>query len=400
MFRHTCRVWRANPSLSGLIGIVRGDGELDVRPGRIRAVEGARGVAMSLVFLIHLLEYLCPHAPPGSLDSHLIQWIYPVGNLAGVFFVVITGCFLYRSLLERPVKYGAFLRRRLMRIYSVFTVVLAFYIALSLAFPTASKLPSDPADRIVYLLENLLLLPGVFPIPPIITVSWTLSYVVLYCLILPPLIELTGMREWQAKSRVLFLILAAASCALGSEWTQAYPLRLALLPIGALASEALAWRKCHVSLGPSLESCALSLSAGALYLKYWLVYHDHAPVFACSVGLRQFTVSATCLFLLCFGLFSSYSPAAALLCGRNLRWLGNISYSYYLTHSLCIKFLTLFVPAVTIVLKSAFGFWAMIPLCFVASMIPAVILFRTVEKPASEFAGVQRSAGHHQRAYV
>lgn len=345
---------------------------------------------MSLVFLIHLLEALCAHAPAGSLDSHAIEWIYPVGNLAGVFFVVITGCFLYRSLLERPVHYGAFLRRRLTRIYSVFSVVLAFYVALSIAFPSASKLPADPVERLIYLLENLLLLPGVFAITPIITVSWTLSYVVLYCLILPPLIQLTGMREWQTSNRVGFLILVTASCAIASEWTHAYPLRLALLPVGALAFEALAWRKRHSSYGNWLESCALALAACALCVKYYLVYHNRVPIFACSQGLRQFTMSAVCLFLACFGLFSIHSPAATLLSGRKLRWLGNISYSYYMTHSLSIKTFMLLVP-VTAVAKSAFGFWAMIPLCFIASLIPAVVLFRSVEAPAGGLARTERS---------
>ena len=340
---------------------------------------------MSLVFLIHLLEFLCAHAPTGSLDSHVIQWIYPIGNLAGVFFVVVTGCFLYRSLLERPVKYGAFLRRRLTRIYSVFSIVLALYVALSLAFPSASKLPGDPLHRVIYLIENLLLLPGVFPIVPIITVSWTISYVVLYCLILPPLIQVTGMREWEAKSRVRFLILLTGCCALGAEWTHAYAVRLALLPVGALASEALAWRKRHVSIGHWLESLALGISVFTLGLRYWFVYHDQVPIFDCSKGLHQFTISAVCLFSICFGLFSEYSPASRLLCGNNLRWLGSISYSYYLTHSLPIKALTLFAP-VTVAAKSAFGFWSMVPLCFIASLLPAVLLFRSVEEPVSRLA--------------
>jgi exopolysaccharide production protein ExoZ len=165
-------------------------------------VQGARGVAIFLVFLVHLLELLCSKAPAGSIDAGVLDWIYPLGNLAGAFFVIITGCFLYRSLLEKPVAYGAFLRRRFTRIYSVFLVVLGLYLTLSFIFPGESKLPQTPMAASIYILENLLLLPGVLPIRPIITVSWTLSYVALYCILLPPMVESTGMRGWRPGRRV------------------------------------------------------------------------------------------------------------------------------------------------------------------------------------------------------
>src|SRR5579864_1419676 len=164
-------------SLARLKAQVREAFDSGPRPGRIASVQGARGIAIFLVFLIHLLELLCSKAPAGSIDAGVLDWIYPLGNLAGAFFVIITGCFLYRSLLEKPVAYGAFLRRKFTRIYSVFSVVLGIYLILSFIFPGESKLPPSPMTASIYIIENLLLLPGVLPIRPIITVSWTLSYV-------------------------------------------------------------------------------------------------------------------------------------------------------------------------------------------------------------------------------
>jgi len=83
--------------------------------------------------------------------------------------------------------------RRLIRIYSVFLVVLGVYLVLSFVFPFASKLPADPTDAILLIFQNVLLMPGIFPVQVIITVSWQLSHVVLYSLILPPIVRLTGM---------------------------------------------------------------------------------------------------------------------------------------------------------------------------------------------------------------
>ena len=343
-------------------------------------------MAMTWVFLIHLLEFFCAQAPKGSIDSRIITFVYPLGNLSGVFFVIISGCFLYRSLLSGPVKYLSFLRCRLARIYSVFSVVLTIYLLLSFVFPNASKLPHHPLDAAAYILQNLLLTPGVFPIVPIITVSWTLSYIVLYCLILPPVIELSGMRKWQARKRVLWFLAATVLCAAGAAWTHAYPERLALLPVGAIAWEALAWRKANPQKVRWAEAAAAAIAVLALGSKYWLVYRDGFSIFACSSGSKQLTASAVSLSCLSFALFSANSITRRLLSLMPLRWLGNISYSYYLTHGLLIKLLTLFTPAIALIVRSAAGFWAAVAVAYIVSLLPAAALFLLVEKPALRIA--------------
>jgi len=65
---------------------------------------------MLLVFLIHLLEFLCAQAPKGSVNAQMIEFIYPMGRVAGLFFLVIVGCVVYRSVLDKPTIYLAFVR--------------------------------------------------------------------------------------------------------------------------------------------------------------------------------------------------------------------------------------------------------------------------------------------------
>lgn len=373
-------------SWSGIKVELRAAFQAGSRPGRIGAVEGSRGVAMSLVFLAHALELLCQKAPRGSLDSRVIEWVYPLGNLASVFFVILTGCFMYRSLLAAPVSYTAFLARRFSRIYSVFSVVLAVYVGLSLIFPTESKLPGNSVDAVTYILANLLLLPGVFPIRPIITVSWTLSYVVLYCLILPPMVELTGMRRWRSGHRALLFFVSAVAWAVIAGFTRTFPPRLALLPVGALAQEALAWRQANPLRMPWLEKASIGAAIMALALKYWFVHIDHVSIFSIGSGLHQLLLSAICLVCACFALFSGRFGLSRVLSSAPLRYLGTMSFSYYLTHGLVIKFLSLFEPPVAQIAGNPIGFWLMVPVTFALTLIPAAILFLTVERRSSQWA--------------
>jgi len=259
-------------------------------------------------------------------------------------------------------------------------------VVLSYLFPKFSKLPADPMDALLLILENVLLLPGLLPVTSIITVSWTLSYVVLYCLILPPAIEYSGLRNWSRTKRVCCLLMVAALCALIADWTKAYPLRLALLPVGALAAEALQWRKDNLNRLPGLEYGALAVALAALGMKFWIVRLQHVTVFACGLGLRQWLSSAVCLAATAFFLFSARSSCGALLSWRPLRWLGNISYSYYLMHSLAVKFWTLFTPAAAMLAGTPTGFWTAVVLAYTLSLVPAIALFLMIEKPSARFA--------------
>ena len=61
-----------------------------------------------------------------------------------------------------------------------------------------------------------------------------------------------------------------------------------------------------------------------------------------------------------------------------------MSYSYYLIHGLALKFFFLVLSKVSIVSgKDTVFFFALMALSFVLSLIPAAILFLTIESPLS-----------------
>ena len=105
-----------------------------------------------------------------------------------------------------------------------------------------------------------------------------------------------------------------------------------------------------------------------------------------SAGITLKEVILFCsFFLLCLTCFrepSAWLPRA--FTWTPLRWLGNMSYSYYLLHGLVLKagFLLL---ATLLPLESlgAWAYWALLPVMFALTVPPSVVLFLVVERPFS-----------------
>ena len=136
-----------------------------------------------------------------------------------------------------------------------------------------------------------------------------------------------------------------------------------------------------------LEPGGIGVAVLALGLKYWFVHVAQISIFAVGQGLHQLSMTAVCLLCTSFALFSDRSQLAGALGSEPLRYLGNMSFSYYLTHGLTVKFLTLFAPAVAAAAHSTVGFWLMVPAVFALSLIPAGMLFLAIEKRAGNWAG-------------
>src|SRR5690242_12292580 len=100
----------------------------------------------------------------------------------------LCGYLIYGHLIVRHRPFLSYFRRRVQRIYATFLVVFFVYIVLSLLLPARSKISSADSEAFYYVAENLLLLPGVLPIEPLITVAWSLSYEFAYYLATPLII--------------------------------------------------------------------------------------------------------------------------------------------------------------------------------------------------------------------
>lgn len=346
----------------------RGGGAHNVRP-----MEGVRGFAVFLVFLVHYVTLVKPWLANHTQLLRLADALHTVGNAGVDLFFVLSGFLIYGSLISRSQPFVRFLSRRVLRIYPAFIAVFVAYLLLSFVFPAESKIPTNLTDAMGYLIQNFFLLPGLFPVEPMITVAWSLSYEMFYYLTIPVVVALLGLRGRAVVWRVNFFLMMAALFAIYCGVYGGH-VRLIMFVSGILLYEAINGRRFPVPHG------AMGLLALVLGLVATLL-----PVSGAS-GIAIKTVLLFGAFfwfsLACFDKPSAWLPRA--FSWLPLRWLGNMSYSYYLVHGLALKAsflaLALFLPAAS---HGAWLFWALLPVMFVCSLMPAVTLFLMVERPIS-----------------
>lgn len=335
----------------------------------VRPMEGLRGAAVFMVFLVHYVSLMEPWT--GSAAAGTARWVHAIGNAGVDLFFLLSGYLIYGSLVARRQPFLAFMQRRVQRIYPAFACVFVIYLILSFLAPAASKIPSDPSLAALYLAQNFALLPGLFPIEPMIAVAWSLSYEMFYYLVLPGIVGVFAMRTRSTAWRVGFFVLAGAAF---TAWCAVYggPVRLIMFIAGILLFEDL--REVRARTGGMLAVLAV---VGAFALM-------PAPIEG-PVGSAIKTLALFASFYLlcrsCIGEPNAWLGRA--FSATYLRWLGNMSYSYYLVHGLALK------VAVAVLLKfvptgasNAF-LLGMLPVLFAVSLAPSIALFLLVERPYS-----------------
>lgn len=350
--------------------------QLDLSRGagaNLSSMEGLRGFAVFLVFLVHYSTLIAPWLSPDSMVEHIARNVHAIGNVGVDLFFVLSGYLIYGALIVKARPFLKFIARRIQRIYPTFVVVLLVYIALAWIFPAESKIPYGLFEAAYYLMANLLLLPGLFDIRPLITVAWSLSYEMFYYLTIPLVVGMLRLRVWPSSGRIIFFLILAAVLALFFAKYGGH-VRLLMFISGILLWEA--WHGLNLRGPGSIAafSC-LVLALGTTLL----------PVNGSSYAtLRALFLGAT-FFVLCFSCFAqSQGWVARMFSWTPLRWLGNISYSYYLIHGLMLKFAFMMFSKAWPADQAASGlFFVMIMPAFLLTLVPAFSLFALIERPFS-----------------
>ncbi|MCC6536976.1 MAG: acyltransferase [Bryobacterales bacterium] len=358
--------------LSGWFEIARGGAGHNVRP-----MEGLRGLAVFLVFLVHYVTLVQPWLGASTTLRAMADTLHAMGNLGVDLFFVLSGYLIYGSLMERPQPFLKFISRRLERLYPAFIPVFVTYVVLSWLFPAESKVPREAWAATLYLAQNFFLLPGLFPIEPMITVAWSLSYEMFYYLLIPVVIAVLRLRERSARWRIAFFVMAALSfaicCAAIGGWLGT-DVRLIMFVSGILLHEAMQLRGAPA---PSSSIGLLALAAALAAMPLPLQGNVGFAVKICILFVAFFVLCLAC-FRTPHGWLAvgfSWTPA---------RWLGNMSYSYYLLHGLILK--GAFWMFARLVPAGDYGsglFWVLLPLMFGTTLAPSAALFIGVERPFS-----------------
>lgn len=292
----------------------------------IRSMEGLRGFAVLLVFLTHYSSMTGAWLSVDSAVLTFTSFLHAIGSAGVDLFFVLSGYLIYGSLMTRQQTFVRFMSRRIVRIYPAFTAVFVVYIVLSFTFPTESKIPGSPGDGALYLLQNFLLLPGFFPITPMITVAWSLSYEIFFYAAMPWAIVLLNMRQRGLAWRVIFFAAVALGAVTYSAANGGH-VRLIMFIAGILLYEATN-RKRTSSMNGAYGAFALIIGLSGMLL----------PMEGPAGDALKASILFAAFFSLCFVCFTNpLSIVARHFSWAPLRWLGNMSYSYYLSHTLALK---------------------------------------------------------------
>jgi len=336
------------------------------------SMEGLRGLAILLVFLVHYVTLSEPWISESVRTHYWASLVRSLGNVGVDLFFVLSGYLIYGMLLKKQRPFIPYLRRRIERIYPTFGAVLALYILLSVLFPAKSKIPHNAADAALYVAENLLLLPGVFDIDPIITVAWSLSYELFFYLSVPFLVFFLQLRRWTSTGRFAFFFLVAALILALPQFVGGH-VRLAMFISGMLVFEVSTHGRLPVRM-EFLGFLGLVLGLACTVAQYTYGFS----------GQWKFATLALSFFLLCWTCFSLDGPTSRAFRWTPLRWLGNISYSYYLIHGLVLNAIFFLLPKLVAPTgNDLYVFTLGLPACFLATFLVATLLFLSVEKPFS-----------------
>jgi len=329
---------------------------------QIAAMEGIRGLAVFLVFLVHYVSMTEPWLRPGTAMWNLARVIHSAGNAGVDLFFVLSGYLIYGTLIRKPRPMLAYFRRRIERIYPAFLAVFIVYVVLSFVFPGESKIPTGSLSAATtYLLANLLLLPGLFPIEP-------LSYEAFYYLCIPLLIGALGLRQWTSLGRLWFFA-GASACIIGYGALVGFPhVRLVMFIAGIMLFEI---------VGNHAPPRIDRLGVLALVLGLMLASQFE--------GATRIAVLFVSLALLCYAAFQGDGLARRWFSMTPIRWLGNMSYSYYLIHGLSLKAMFMLLATKIRPTGSWEGveFFGVLPFAFALTLIPSFMLFVVVERPIS-----------------
>lgn len=337
------------------------------RSSRIPQVDALRGCAVLLIFFVHYHSLFYPWLPLGSLSELGTRILEGIARAGTDLFFTLSGFLVYGSLMARERTVGSYIARRFARIYPTFLFVLGIYLILSAFDAADSKVPLDDWSAFIYILANLLLLPGILDIEPIVSPAWSLSYLGVFYLCAPILVSGLKLRERTRVQRVA-LFGGLAAILLVSGFFEG-PGRLAMFAGGVLLYE--------------FRPTGLRSHAGVVTAALLLI------TFVSLALLETFGIHPVVRYaaLLCLLPLSSAWAMRALPNGGPLFWpwlsyLGQITLSYIMIHGVVLNLVALAAhhwwPPAT---HGSVVFWTLMLPSLVASAVAAGFVYTAVEDP-------------------
>ena len=371
-------------------------------------MEGLRGLAIILVFTCHYYDIIWRDLPNQSqLLSTVGSTMLSTGGTGVDLFFVLSGFLIYGAVRKPDFVLPEFLRRRAKRIYPTFLCVFAFYLTISpflghvqsSSDRYASRIPTGFPGNLYYLVANLLFLPGVLSIQPLMNVAWSLSYEALFYLCLPLAIMASNFSLRNRRFRVLTILALAAGFLIANiifpaffymPANLAHPshIRAVMFFGGMVVFELLEFRAITPQRKLYLDISVLFLAVCSIAIGSFQWSSPHSSGIQ-VVRDHAFTACALLVgySVLVLRTLTAGTGLAEIFSIGPLRWLGNMSYSFYLVHGLPLHAFGMVAGRLALTKLAPSVVWSIFvvayPFVFFATTACGAALFLAVEKRLS-----------------
>jgi exopolysaccharide production protein ExoZ len=382
--------------------------ELRGGPDSYAAMEGLRGVAILLVFCAHYYDIIWQDLPThSSALSTLGAAMMGAGGTGVDLFFVLSGFLIYGAVRKPTLNFRKFIVRRAQRIYPAFLAVFALYLAISpflhllhiSSSRYTSRLPGTFTGSLLYVIANIAFLPGIFPVMPVMNVAWSLSYEWFFYLSLPLVVLSLRLHKWQRWARCSFFFCSAVLF-LGANIAFPATFYFPLNPGRESHIDAVMF-VCGILIFEAIEARSAAHWKTGTFDAAAVLFGSAALLAGAITGITKMRIKAPdpriseVEALLSAALFASYPIVVigALSLGtrvrralsmRPIRWLGNMSFSFYLIHGLPLHLFGMIAarfhagsftgPLLWTVFAGAF------PVVFVVTATVSGVLFLAIEK--------------------
>jgi len=330
--------------------------------GRLDGLQGLRFVAAMLVVVMHSTESV--HGRGGDVAG------WSIGSFGVDIFFVISG---FVMALTAPLAAGAwrsrvaaaveFMRRRILRVVPLYWAYTLLKLILVLAIPAAALRTRPELGHIV---TSFLFLPGMDPtgvIMPFMPVGWTLNYEMFFYAVFAIAIALAAPRIIFCMAAFAALI-ALANLFPGTTALRFYGNAFVFEFVWGMLLAYLWWR------GLRLPAWA---AVGAVAVGAYLVLVHGLPA-----GSVRFLTWGACAALIVYGVVSLESSLHAFRFLPQLRFLGDSSYSLYLSHTFVVPI------TVAVLVRYLSGPAAVVAMMVLATFVGS-LSYVFLEKPVTNF---------------
>jgi exopolysaccharide production protein ExoZ len=347
------------------------------------ALDGIRGFAALLVLLVHFnsnLNVFFTATPALTWAAEILGGFGRAG--VGIFYTM-TGYFIYAQLMSKEQPYFQFVRRRIRRIYPVFFAVFCLYLALFAIVPSVNKLKGLSASEIATIVvQNLTFFAGLLQKPMVVTVSWTLSYIVLFYLTAPIFVKVFRLKTIGKRPALGVLIVAWLAYGATCVWWDASP-RPLMFFTGMILYQVSDSRLTAV---PKKRWELLVFVAVALALVFSWIYYSHRAWLYLPFTprlIRQIVISAALVPFFIYTIYHHHGLVFKTMSFKPLVQLGKLSYSWYLIQGIALYAMTFGLSFLHVKQLSYAGFLGTLLGTIGLNAVFAYVLYHLIEKPFS-----------------